>query len=124
MRIERRAWPYWIALGCWMGVIFGFSSLPGSSIPKVFDHQDIAFHAAVYALLGWLFRSALSRTDTALPGRKAFIITLLFSVVYAITDEIHQYFVPLRSATAWDVLVDSFGALIGGFRLHDRDRAL
>lgn len=35
------------------------------------------------------------------------------TVLYAITDEIHQLFVEGRACRAFDVLVDSFGALIG-----------
>ena len=35
------------------------------------------------------------------------------TVVYAITDEIHQLFVEGRACRVFDVFVDSFGALIG-----------
>jgi VanZ family protein len=34
-------------------------------------------------------------------------------VLYAISDEIHQYFVPGRAMMAVDVLIDSLGALLG-----------
>jgi len=34
-------------------------------------------------------------------------------MLYAITDEFHQYFVPGRSAEIRDVLIDSSGAFIG-----------
>lgn len=37
----------------------------------------------------------------------------LIAVLYAVTDEIHQYFVPGRYGTAMDVLIDSCGALVG-----------
>ena len=42
-----------------------------------------------------------------------FIYSLLFCVFYACTDEIHQLFVPGRSGNIMDVLIDSFGSLIG-----------
>ena len=35
------------------------------------------------------------------------------SALYAVTDEIHQYFVPGRSGEITDVLIDSIGCLIG-----------
>lgn len=36
-----------------------------------------------------------------------------FSLLYAVSDEIHQYFVPGRSGLASDVLIDGLGALLG-----------
>lgn len=43
---------------------------------------------------------------------KRWVIWLL-AVLYALTDEFHQSFVPGRSASIWDVLIfDNFGALI------------
>ena len=35
------------------------------------------------------------------------------SALYAVTDEIHQHFVPGRSGEITDVLIDSIGCLIG-----------
>ncbi|MFQ8632799.1 MAG: VanZ family protein, partial [Intestinibacter bartlettii] len=35
------------------------------------------------------------------------------SVLYAISDEIHQYFVPGRACQFRDVMIDSCGALFG-----------
>ena len=39
--------------------------------------------------------------------------TILFCILYAVTDEIHQYFVPGRSCRLFDVGVDSLGILFG-----------
>lgn len=41
------------------------------------------------------------------------IIAFFSTVLYAITDEIHQIFVPERAFQISDILVDSTGALIG-----------
>jgi len=41
------------------------------------------------------------------------LISLVFAVIYGISDEVHQYFVPGRIASIGDVIADSFGALIG-----------
>lgn len=41
------------------------------------------------------------------------IVAFLGTVFYAITDEIHQIFVPERAFQISDILVDSTGALIG-----------
>lgn len=37
--------------------------------------------------------------------------------VYAITDEVHQTFVPGRQGSVWDVLIDSIGAALALFGL-------
>ncbi len=39
--------------------------------------------------------------------------SLLFGAFYATTDEIHQYFVPGRSARLFDVGIDTLGVLTG-----------
>lgn len=40
-------------------------------------------------------------------------ISLVAGVAYAMTDELHQYFVPGRSCELRDVMIDSIGVLIG-----------
>ena len=49
---------------------------------------------------------------------------MLVAVAYAVTDEVHQLFVPGRSGRITDVLIDGAGAVVGGIvvrllmRLH------
>ena len=40
-------------------------------------------------------------------------ISLIVGVLYASSDEIHQYFVPGRSARVFDVMIDSAGVCLG-----------
>ena len=40
-------------------------------------------------------------------------VSLAVCALYAASDELHQYFVPGRCASVWDVLLDSTGALCG-----------
>lgn len=42
-----------------------------------------------------------------------FYVPLIISVLYAVSDEIHQLFVPERACRAFDVFVDSCGSLFG-----------
>ena len=44
---------------------------------------------------------------------KSSAISFALGVFYAVTDEIHQLFVPGRAGTAVDVLIDSIGILFG-----------
>jgi len=44
---------------------------------------------------------------------KSCLISWLCVTIYSITDETHQLFVPGRSGQVRDVIVDSFGAVVG-----------
>ena len=44
-------------------------------------------------------------------------ISLLVGILYAISDEIHQKFVPGRSCQITDVMIDSLGVTLGIFLL-------
>ena len=46
-------------------------------------------------------------------GKHGVVFTLLLCIGYAITDELHQAFVPGRTPKLLDVLIDSSGALLG-----------
>lgn len=46
-------------------------------------------------------------------GKKLLGISESICVLYAISDELHQWFVPGRSCEVRDVIIDSVGALIG-----------
>lgn len=46
-------------------------------------------------------------------GYQALISAFAISVIYAATDEFHQLFIPGRTGTPKDVLIDSAGAAIG-----------
>jgi len=92
-----------------MLAIFLFSARPGDIIPMSLWKQIIykAGHVIGYALLALSYWRAF-RFDS----RQRWIAWLL-AVLYAVTDEYHQSFVPFRHSTAFDVLVyDNLGALI------------
>ena len=44
---------------------------------------------------------------------KRYLVTFVFCVIYAASDEIHQAFVPGRGPGVTDVLIDSCGVLLG-----------
>lgn len=68
-------------------------------------------HFTIYFALGIaVFGTAYQFTQNK---KKSVYTTMLYCFVYAITDELHQYFVPGRSARVFDVCVDTLGALTG-----------
>jgi len=68
---------------------------------------------AILALLIWrALRAWLTPKARAWSWRMARNAWLLV-VLYAASDEFHQWFVPERQASGWDVLIDATGAAVG-----------
>lgn len=70
-------------------------------------------HFTEYAILGALFYLNLIQFPKLNSHIKKLPLPILFSFLYAITDELHQVFVPGRSAQFRDVLIDILGASFG-----------
>lgn len=104
----------WLPVALCMGLIFYVSSVPGKEIPPLFDYQDIVYHIIIYLILAYFFARALRKTYLGLSIQKVIIFTLVFGIFYAITDELHQSFVPNRTVSSFDVFIDGVGSLFGG----------
>ena len=117
----------WALVVICMGVIFYLSAqvasdsqeLSDSIIRKIFETFGITFesdlirsiaHCLEFMGLSVLLFNAVYVTWFL---KLTPIIAFLGTVLYAITDEIHQTFVPGRAFQISDILVDSTGALIG-----------
>lgn len=128
---------YWIFVFIWMGVIFYFSSKPANesdtqsyfAIDKInivlntlgikaqlaaekwnFVVRKLA-HATEYAFLGILLYFAFSVSFEI--KKKVILFSFIISFLYAITDEIHQIFVPGRACRIMDIIIDASGAIMG-----------
>lgn len=126
----------WVLLvGC-MVLIFHFSAQPADDSMDLSDgllNKILAFlkislpehvvifmrvfirkvaHFAIYALLG-VPAYLLLKLGYLVEEKLAFPCALAISAFYAVTDEIHQLFVPGRSCSLRDVILDSLGALCG-----------
>jgi VanZ family protein len=104
----------WLPVVIWMAIIFAFSSQP--SFPRGPDPTLEALlrklaHLTECAILAILVARALGGAAT--PSRAIAIKTIVIVLAYAISDETHQAFVPNRTPSPVDVLIDSAGALIG-----------
>lgn len=133
----------YIPLIIWMAVIFLFSaqtsenssetsSLPAAILARIinpdfellnetdqtalidkcqFAVRKLA-HFSVYTVLGTLALFALSFHEK-LNAKKRILFSSLICLAYAVSDEIHQYFVPGRSCRLLDILIDFYGSLFG-----------
>ncbi|HMS66189.1 MAG TPA: VanZ family protein [Ignavibacteria bacterium] len=95
-------------------IIFILSSIPGEEFPKVdFEFSDKIVHVIIYAILFALFFYSLKNQSKYVKLQKHSLnYALLFTSVYGMSDEIHQYFVPNRSCEFADWIADIAGALI------------
>jgi len=147
---------FWWPAVLWMAVIFtvsteSFSTSNTSSLlepwlfalfPQFSDEQIELIHWSLRKLGHWfgyfvlgllILRTVGAQFPFWQAGRRA-IFSLVLAIVYAITDEWHQSFVPSRSASFFDVLLDSFGAFFGvlcwqrlsraGAALHEKGKKL
>lgn len=130
-----------ILIICWMATIFMFSNQGSKKskststraiefiVDKIYDtsnmtEQEIAekveslqtpvrklAHFTIYTLGGVITFVFMYKLNTT--NKRKILYSLLFCLMYAITDEIHQYFIPGRSCEIRDVLIDTIGSLIG-----------
>jgi VanZ family protein len=95
----------WLPVVAWAALIFALSSIP--DLGTGLGGWDLLLrkiaHAAEYAVLGALLQRALSR-----PG-----LALAIGIAYAVSDELHQFFVPGRTGSPLDVVLDAAGVMVG-----------
>ncbi len=106
---------YWLPLLVYLALIFTQSAFPAPQTGLKIPHLDKGVHAAIYSLLGILFCRAYGRTWPRMGPRWLMIVSILSATVFGLSDEIHQYFVPYRSADRMDLLADFLGSAVGVF---------
>jgi VanZ family protein len=97
-----------------MAAIFSASSIPGSELPQLGFWDTLAKkagHIIGYALLAAAFLNAVCNGKRPRPTQiaTAFCLTIL----YAVSDELHQGFTLGRTPSVRDVFIDALGGLIG-----------
>jgi VanZ family protein len=85
-----------------------------AAIAKVQFFIRKAAHLTEYAILAALIWRALwLGRSRAMKMSILFVMTLLACAVFAASDEFHQSFIPSRTASPIDVMIDICGALVG-----------
>jgi hypothetical protein len=95
----------WLPVVAWAALIFALSSVP--DLGTGLGGWDLVLrkiaHAAEYAVLGALLLRATGRTGLA----------FALGALYAVSDELHQAFVPGRLGSPLDVAIDAAGVAVG-----------
>ena len=83
---------------------------------EIFPVRKIA-HFVEYMILGGLSAASwvLYQAEEKENRKPFFLIAWGFCVLFAVLDELHQAFVPGRTSSIRDILLDSAGALFGAF---------
>ncbi len=112
---RHEAWLWLIAASSWMALIFWLSSgTIDSPLPR---HRWSSFvsncaHFPLYGVLASCWRLFFVATDS-IRGSRATLIAIAIAALYGVSDEVHQSFVPGRSASVYDVMTDLGGAAFG-----------
>jgi len=68
-------------------------------------------HFSIYSVLGTLLMTYTNTYNLSMLKKN--ILSFTTGVTYAVTDEVHQYFVPGRSSEFRDICIDGSGVLLG-----------
>lgn len=99
----------WLPVFLWAGIIFFLSSLTNPKASQFFIWDFVIkkiAHMSEYAIL---FLIILRAT------KKNWVLSLVLTVLYSISDEIHQGFIPGRTPAIYDIGLDTSGAGIAGY---------
>lgn len=123
----------WMLLIAWMLLIFFMSNQPGEVSTKqsdlvimIFSLIGVDLNSYLGSIATFIVRKAAHFTEyfilyclsirvlkQYIEIKKARVYCLFIVLGYAITDEIHQYFVPGRAMALRDVLIDFSGGVFG-----------
>jgi VanZ family protein len=122
-----RMLPDLVPLTLYCVFIFIQSQLPVPfEMPDV-SHFDKLLHFGAYGVMAILFyRTYLAGWPQAMK-RTLIWASVISTALYGLSDEIHQFFVPARSADPLDWLADAVGGAVGALiyqRLFDATRKI
>jgi VanZ family protein len=118
----------WLPLLLWMALIFTLSATPNpyAALPSAVEHDGQVSaaplgiaktidnellgrisHAGIFAVLAILAYRAVR------PAAHPMLLAFVLSAAYALSDEVHQLFVPGRAFELRDLALDTLGILLG-----------
>ncbi|MFW0862536.1 MAG: VanZ family protein [Candidatus Komeilibacteria bacterium] len=122
MKIAWHNFKYGIFAAAWMSLIWLLSNRSVLNV-GLSGLWDILFkksaHIFVYAVLGLLLVKLLlgykkwSKEDNQFVFAGLLLLAFFLGILYAISDEIHQSFIPGRNASVVDIGIDTVGLFFG-----------
>lgn len=105
--------PYAAATVAYCAFIFYLSAQSDPPKPDIgFDIPglDKLAHAVLFGCLAGVVSIGLRRSNASIAPKFQFYAPIAFAVLYGVTDEIHQVFVPERTFELLDLVADAAGA--------------
>lgn len=107
-------WIRFVPALAWMALIFYLSSIPDLKLDNQFSAFDFVLrkiahmveYAILFSLLFWGLGNDKQNSSTM-------TFAALMAGLYAVSDEVHQHFVPTRNGAITDILIDWTGIAIG-----------
>ena len=94
--------------------IFYISSLSFEFAPKGgFGWKTVTYHFYAFFFLSYFLLTSLIKGN--LKNKNLLLVSIIIAILYGISDEIHQIFVPGRAFTILDILTNSVGVLLAGY---------
>ncbi len=117
---------YQLPVLLWMAFIFTLSSVPRTNVPNLFPYFHIAVHFTEYSVLSFLCARAVNHYYPDWNFARISVMALAITILFAVSDEWHQTFVPGRTGRISTVFSDSIYAVLGAglFMLIARKRKL
>lgn len=109
----------WILVILYAALIFYLSSGP---LTVDLPGNDKLHHMVEYGIFSFLLYNALRSSFKKERPWKIVLLAIILTVLYGISDEFHQLFVPSRSADLYDVVADASGAIIVQGLIHIKER--
>ena len=105
---------YWLPPILWMILIFLLSSRQRVIVSDITSINFLIFktlHVIEYASLFFLlFRAFYKGSSERL--KKAYYYAIIIAILYSVSDELHQTFVPTREGSPRDMVIDTIGILL------------
>lgn len=100
----------WIITIFTLILIFYISSIPADPVPGIgFKYKSTVYHFGIFFILAFFSMIAFSKGNK---NKEFKNVAIIFSVVYALTDELHQSLVQGRNVSTGDFLTDCAGILL------------
>ncbi|MBI5416237.1 MAG: VanZ family protein [Candidatus Omnitrophica bacterium] len=106
---------FWFPVFLYSGIIFWASSLPNLKPPVDLINIDKVCHLFEYTVFGFLLARAFYAQCPAWSAGKTWRLAALCALLYGMSDEYHQSFVPGRESSVLDAMADTMGGFLGAY---------
>ena len=115
---QRKTWLVYLPLALYWIILFTATTLPGNQLPDLHLSDKIEHFSAFFILSVLLNLALIFQRKSFVLFKYAALVTIVITLSYGAIDELHQIFIPGRSADIRDWLADSTGVILGVFILN------